>query len=148
MPETFLHPDEIRTKFSAAMSQMYRTEVPAYGTLLNLVADVNSQVLAQDPALRDRLGNIEQLDRISDERHGAIRLGTAAELATMRRLFAVMGMYPVGYYDLTEANVPVHSTAFRPVGNEALRRNPFRKSQGLLPGTRHKNTPPRERADP
>jgi uncharacterized glyoxalase superfamily metalloenzyme YdcJ len=80
----------------------------------------------QDPALRDRLGTIEQLDRVSDERHGAIRLRTAAELATMRRLFAVMGMYPVGYYDLTEANVPVHSTAFRPVGSKALRRNPFR----------------------
>jgi hypothetical protein len=39
--ETFLHPDEIRARFSAAMSQMYRAEVPAYGTLLDLVADVN-----------------------------------------------------------------------------------------------------------
>jgi uncharacterized glyoxalase superfamily metalloenzyme YdcJ len=132
MSETFLNPDEIRARFSAAMSQMYRAEVPAYGTLLDLVADVNAQVLAQDPALRDRLGNIEQLDRISDERHGAIRLGTSAELATMRRLFAVMGMYPVGYYDLTEANVPVHSTAFRPVGGKALRRNPFRVFTSLL----------------
>ena len=37
------------------------------------------------------------------------------ELAGLRRLFAVMGMYPVGYYDLSPAGVPVHSTCFRPI---------------------------------
>ncbi len=50
----------------------------------------------------------------------------------MRRVFAVMGMFPVGYYDLSTAGVPVHSTAFRPVGDEALSRNPFRVFTSLL----------------
>jgi uncharacterized glyoxalase superfamily metalloenzyme YdcJ len=44
----------------------------------------------------------------------------------MRRLFAVMGMAPVGYYDLSVAGVPVHSTTFRPVTDAALAYNPFR----------------------
>ncbi len=39
----------------------------------------------------------------------------------LRRLFAVMGMAPVGYYDLSVAGVPVHSTAFRPTTAQALR---------------------------
>jgi uncharacterized glyoxalase superfamily metalloenzyme YdcJ len=60
------------------------------------------------------------------ERHGAIRLGTAEELYNIRRIFAVMAMEPVGYYDLSVAGVPVHSTAFRPVDDKSLRRNPFR----------------------
>lgn len=124
--------DTIRARFSAAMSAMYRAEVPAYGTLIDLVEQVNAETLASDPALRDRLQATDSLDRISQERHGAIRLGTAAELAMMARVFAVMGMAPVGYYDLTEANVPVHSTAFRPVGAESLRRNPFRVFTSLL----------------
>lgn len=124
--------DAIRARFSAAMSAMYRDEVPAYGALMDLVAQVNAQTLAADPALRARLQATDSLDRISEERHGAIRLGTAAELAMMGRVFAVMGMAPVGYYDLTEANVPVHSTAFRPVGAEGLRRNPFRVFTSLL----------------
>ena len=123
---------EIRAAFSAAMSAMYRTEVPAYGTLMELVAEVNGKVLAADPALRDSLDATNSLDRISEERHGAIRLGTPAELAMMRRVFAVMGMFPVGYYDLSEAGVPVHSTAFRPVGEEALSINPFRVFTSLL----------------
>ena len=72
------------------------------------------------------------MDRISEERHGAIRVGTPAELAMLRRVFAVMGMYPVGYYDLSEAGVPVHSTAFRPVGDAALKINPFRVFTSLL----------------
>src|SRR5690606_8028000 len=102
----FVTPDLIRSAFSAAMSAMYREEVPAYGALMELVAEVNAQTLKAAPALRQRLEATDSLDRISEERHGAIRLGTPAELAMMRRVFAVMGMFPVGYYDLSVAGVP------------------------------------------
>lgn len=132
MPERFTSPDYIRAAFSAAMSDMYRKEVPAYGTLMALVAEVNGATLAGDPGLRERLDVTDSLDRISEERHGAIRLGTADELSMMRRVFAVMGMYPVGYYDLSTAGVPVHSTAFRPVADASLKRNPFRVFTSLL----------------
>jgi uncharacterized glyoxalase superfamily metalloenzyme YdcJ len=125
-------PSDIRTAFSASISAMYRTEVPAYGTLMDLVARVNDEALSAEPELRTRLEATDNLERISEERHGAIRLGTAEELAMMRRVFAVMGMYPVGYYDLSTAGVPVHSTAFRPVGDAALKRNPFRVFTSLL----------------
>ena len=50
----------------------------------------------------------------------------------LRRMFAIMGMYPVSYYDLSQAGVPVHSTAFRPVEDAALSRNPFRVFTSLL----------------
>jgi uncharacterized glyoxalase superfamily metalloenzyme YdcJ len=132
MTSGFVPTSQIRSSFSAAMSAMYRDEVPAYGTLLDLVARVNDEVLAAQPELKARLAATDNLERVSQERHGAIRLGTPAELAMMRRVFAVMGMYPVGYYDLSTAGVPVHSTAFRPVGEEALKRNPFRVFTSLL----------------
>src|SRR5699024_4143326 len=73
-----------------------------------------------------------ELERLSVERHGAIRVGTAEELGVLRRLFAVMGMQPVSYYDLSVAGVPVHSTAFRPVKKRELDRNPFRLFTSLL----------------
>ena len=126
------NPDDIRALFSRAMSAMYRDEVPAYGTLMELVRDVNADVLATAPDERARLEALGELERIDEERHGAIRLGTARELFTMRRLFAVMGMHPVGYYDLSVAGVPVHSTAFRPLDEASLRRNPFRVFTSLL----------------
>lgn len=129
---SFASSNEIRAAFSAAMSAMYRNEVPAYGMLLDLVAQVNAQTLAARPELQARLAETDNLDRISEERHGAIRLGTAAELSMMRRVFAVMGMAPVGYYDLSSAGVPVHATAFRPVGTDALKHNPFRVFTSLL----------------
>lgn len=128
----FTGADEIRTMFSRAMSDMYRQEVPQYGALLELVAEVNAGVLAQNEALRQALVENDELDRLDLERHGAIRLGTAEELSTIRRLFAVMGMYPVGYYDLAGAGVPVHATAFRPIDEASLRRNPFRVFTSLL----------------
>ncbi len=130
--QKFVSPDAIRSAFSAAMSAMYKQEVPAYGTLMELVADVNAKVLADDSHLHERLTETDSLERISEERHGAIRLGTAAELSMMRRVFAVMGMFPVGYYDLSAAGVPVHSTAFRPVDDAALKHNPFRVFTSLL----------------
>ena len=129
---TLISPDDIRTRFSRAMSDMYRSEVPQYGTLIDLVGQVNGETLRNDPALRADLERTDDLQRIGLERHGAIRIGTAGELSTLRRLFAVMGMVPVGYYDLSVAGVPVHSTAFRPVRDENLARNPFRVFTSLL----------------
>ena len=128
----FVSSNEIRTRFSRAMSEMYRKEVPQYGTLIDLVADVNAVALQADPELRQCMNSSGELERLDVERHGAIRVGTAEELATLRRLFAVMGMEPVGYYDLSVAGVPVHSTAFRPVHDEALLANPFRVFTSLL----------------
>ncbi|MDT3233017.1 2-oxoadipate dioxygenase/decarboxylase HglS [Pseudomonas sp. rhizo25] len=125
-------PDEIRKGFSKAMSDMYRDEVPLYGALLELVAETNTSVLDHEPRLAQQLQRTGEIQRLDRERHGAIRLGTAAELATISRLFAVMGMQPVGYYDLTPAGVPVHSTAFRAVHERALQTSPFRVFTSLL----------------
>ncbi|EGG93480.1 hypothetical protein IMCC1989_1165 [gamma proteobacterium IMCC1989] len=124
--------NQLRRKFSLAMSEMYREEVPQYGTLLHLVANVNQATLDNNPALKASLDHSQNLQRLDEERHGAIRLGTAKELFIMRRLFAIFGMYPVGYYDLSVAGIPVHSTAFRPTDSEALSVNPFRVFTSLL----------------
>jgi uncharacterized glyoxalase superfamily metalloenzyme YdcJ len=132
MVTRYVHSDDIRVMFSRAMSDMYRAEVPQYGTLLGLVADINAEVLRADPDLQSTLEQSGEVQRLGIERHGAIRLGTAQELFDIRRVFAVMGMHPVGYYDLSVAGVPVHSTAFRPIDDEALRRNPFRVFTSLL----------------
>ena len=128
----FVHPDEVRARFSRAMSDMYREEVPQYGALIDLVADVNAQVLQAQPQLATAMQQADELARLDVERHGAIRVGTPQELSTLRRLFAVMGMEAVGYYDLSVAGVPVHSTAFRPVATQSLNRNPFRVFTSLL----------------
>ncbi|WP_110664714.1 VOC family protein [Salinicola halophilus] len=132
MTPTLISQDAIRTAFSEAMSTMYRQEVPQYATLLELVADINRRTLAADPELAERLAAGSETERLDVERHGAIRVGTAEELATLKRVFALMGMFPVGYYDLSQAGVPVHSTAFRPVDDAALARNPFRVFTSLL----------------
>ncbi len=118
MATPVISPDAIRARFSAALSAMYRAEVPLYADLLTLVEAVNAaagEATTGDP-----------------ERHGAIRVGTAHELATLARAFAVLGMEPVGYYDLAPAGVPVHSTAFRPVHEAAIAAEPFRVFCSLL----------------
>ena len=121
MSEALLDADEIRARFARAMSDMYRAEVPQYGALLALVEEVNDAVLARDPIMAAYFRGTGQLARVAAERHGAIRVGTAAELALVARAFAVMGMVAVGYYDLAPAGLPVHSTAFRPLEPDALR---------------------------
>ena len=57
------NPDKIRALFSRAMSVMYREEVPAYGTLMELVHDVNAEVLSASPAERERLEGLGELER-------------------------------------------------------------------------------------
>jgi uncharacterized glyoxalase superfamily metalloenzyme YdcJ len=121
MSHTSISADDLRARFSEAMSNMYRREVPLYGDLLEIVAACN-----------DKHPHGGDVSRLPVERHGAIRLGTPAELHTMRRVLAVLGLEPVGYYDLAQAGVPVHSTAFRPVGEAALSGSPFRLFTSLL----------------
>lgn len=130
--DAFIETTDIRARFAHAMSGMYQTEVPQYGTLISLVDDINDKVLTEQPTLKAALVAAGELERLGVERHGAIRVGTAEELGVLRRLFAVMGMQPVGYYDLSVAGVPVHSTAFRPVEKQELDRNPFRLFTSLL----------------
>ncbi len=96
---------------------MYRREVPAYGTLIDIVGRINAS---------------HEGIRSEGERHGAIRLGTADELSLIARVFAVLGLYPVGYYDLSVAGLPVHSTAFRPITKTGFQISPFRMFTSLL----------------
>ncbi|SNY16439.1 Uncharacterized metalloenzyme YdcJ, glyoxalase superfamily [Pseudomonas sp. LAMO17WK12:I6] len=130
--QPFVSPDLIRQRFSKAMSDMYREEVPLYGALMELVEQTNREVLSAQPDIARQFDSTGEIERLDMERHGAIRVGTATELATLARLFAVMGMQPVGYYDLTPAGVPVHSTAFRAVHEAALQVSPFRVFTSLL----------------
>lgn len=139
--------DDIRDLFSHAMSAMYQAEVPLYGDLLRLVAEINARTLVHDRKLADSLRVSGELARLTVERHGAIRVGTAAELAMLRRVFAVMGMQAVDYYDLSKAGVPVHSTAFRPIDAATLTRNPFRVFTSLLRLDLIANTALREQAE-
>lgn len=128
----FLPSDEIRSRFSSAMSTMYRQEVPLYGRLLEIVSEVNEAVLGSDPQHARLLDGGAESFRLGEERHGAVRVGTAQELSTLRRVFAVMGMEPVGYYDLAPAGIPVHSTAFRALDLDSLNASPFRVFTSLL----------------
>ena len=76
---SFANRDEIRASFSRAMSQMYKAEVPLYGTLLELVAETNEAVLAGDSKIARSLTQTGEIQRLDMERHGAIRVGTASE---------------------------------------------------------------------
>ncbi len=111
---------------------MFQAEAPQYRALAQIVGNANRKTLLENPSLERRLRDANELGRLDIERHSAIRLGTAGELSTIRRLFAVMGMVAVGYYDLSVAGIPVHSTAFRPVTAKELEENPFRIFTSLM----------------
>ncbi|KAI1866732.1 uncharacterized protein JN550_007585 [Neoarthrinium moseri] len=130
----FASTTDVRHAFSVAMSDVYRTEVPLYSDLLSLVGDVNNSFLESNPSVRRHMEETDQLERLHYERHGAIRLGTAEEMKMMARFFAIMGMQPVGYYDLSQppARLPVHATCFRCLDLESLSMNPFRVFVSLL----------------
>ena len=70
---------------------MYQQEVPQYGTLLELVADVNPAVLENNPLLHEQLANADELARLNVERHGRSALAPRAGTFTLRRMFAIMG---------------------------------------------------------
>ena len=123
---------QLRTRFAALLSSLYGSEVPAYRTLVEVSQEVTQRVVAREGAEAERLGSI---DRVTAERHGAIRVGTPRELAQVARVFGALGMSPCGFYDLRDAApapIPVVSTAFRPLDRAELAANPFRVFTSML----------------
>lgn len=123
---------KLRARFALDLAEMYGGEVPAYKTLVEVSHAVNEDVVAERGQDAERLGSIE---RVTAERHGAIRVGSPDELAGTARVFAAFGMHPVGFYDLRDASsssVPVVSTAFRPIDADELAKNPFRVFTSML----------------
>ena len=64
---------QLRAKFAAALSRLYGAEVPAYTTLVEVNNEVNRDRASACPD-SERLGSP---DRVTAERHGAIRVGSA-----------------------------------------------------------------------
>ncbi|KAF6808724.1 duf1338 domain protein [Colletotrichum plurivorum] len=130
----YVDADTLRTTVALAMSAMYKAEVPLYGDLVHIVQKVNQDVYSRRLLrLEDSATTMDaSIERLTLERHGAIRLGTPKELHTVRRVFALLGMSAVGYYDLSVAGLPMHATCFRPVSSKSLDQNPFRVFTTLL----------------
>ncbi len=123
---------QLRAQFAIRLATLYGREVPAYNTLVDVSRAVNADFAERHGRGAERLGSI---GRVTAERHGAIRVGSARELAQVARVFAGFGMHPVGFYDLRDAStssVPVVSTAFRPVEADELAHNPFRVFTSML----------------
>ncbi|OHE92439.1 hypothetical protein CORC01_12230 [Colletotrichum orchidophilum] len=129
----YVDADTLRTTFALAMSAMYKSEVPLYGDLIQIVQTINKNAQTKKRHGLDGSATMQaSVERLTLERHGAIRLGTPHELHTVRRIFALLGMHPVGYYDLSVAGLPMHATCFRPTSTRSLERNPFRVFTTLL----------------
>lgn len=123
---------KLRAEFAIRLAKLYGDEVPAYNTLVDVSREVNEDYIARNGHEAERLGSI---DRVTAERHGAIRVGSAQEMAQVARVFGGFGMHPVGFYDLRDASkssVPVVSTAFRPIDAQELAKNPFRVFTSML----------------
>lgn len=99
---------------------------------MQIAQETSKRVLDSKQRAAETVHWLDQSIRMDLERHGAIRVGTPQTLATMRRSFALIGLHPVGYYDLSLAGLPMHATALRPLAPEALAGNSFRVFTTLL----------------
>jgi len=113
MATEYVKPSWIRSEIVRQILAMFERTMPIYEQMFAVARDINSR--AGESEAR-RLGRIM---------HGAIRCASDEELRTISDLFAVMGNYPVNYYDLRE-KVSVESTAFRPTTVEEIEENGFR----------------------
>ncbi|KAH8901071.1 DUF1338-domain-containing protein [Thozetella sp. PMI_491] len=117
----YLAPSHIRLALSKGLSDMYSKEVPQFAKLQQLVQRVNDagrpEARVKDPLV---------------PRHGAIRLASLSDLRDTARVLGVMGMRPVGYYDLSTVGLPIHATAFRSIFSEDLAVSPLRLFVSVL----------------
>ena len=117
---------EIRKMVARGFSEMYGTELPEY---LAFTAPVEASNLEELP-------HHQKIKRetLMEEKHGAIRVPGAMEMRIVTRIFALMGMYPVEFYDMTilgEKSLPMTATAFRPI-DDTIEDSAFRMFCSML----------------
>lgn len=113
MSTEFVKPSWIRSEIVHKILAMFEKSMPIYEQMIAVARDINNKAGESEAK---RLGKIM---------HAAIRCASDEELRTISDLFALMGDYPVNYYDLRE-KVSVESTAYRPVTVEEIEQNGFR----------------------
>ena len=80
---------ELRAEFALRLASLYGDEVPAYNTLVDVSREVNEDFIRRNGEDAERLGSVE---RVTAERHGAIRVGSPRELSQVARIFAAFGI--------------------------------------------------------
>ena len=101
---------EIRKLVARGFSEMYGGELPEYNRFTAPVKASNLEQLDRHPGLS------VNRETLMEEKHGAIRVPGAEEMRVVTRIFAVMGMVPVEFYDMTilgAKSLPMIATAFR-----------------------------------
>lgn len=119
----------LRSLFAKELSQMFSNEVQEYKKFTHIVRESNESFLANNP---EAFADPE--DRVMAEKHGAIRVGTPEEMRMVTRIFAVFGMCPVEFYDLTKlpkGALPMIATAFRPI-DDTINTSAFRMFCSML----------------
>lgn len=115
--EAFADPRAMQDRLFVALSAAFAEEVPLYGGSLrvNLVCNVAVCDLLSR-AYRGFSMTEADIERTSGERHGAIRIGTPDEYSWVARWFALFGMEPHNFYDMSRVGAksqPVVATAYR-----------------------------------
>jgi len=130
MITNFMPPDDARALFAYKLSKMYEKADPQYKKMVDIVRNVNEEYIKNH-----QNSIIDDINSITQERHGAIRVATPSELIEVADFFKILGMFPVNIYDLTSLKkepLPIVGTAFRPITKESLKRAPFRMFISLL----------------
>jgi uncharacterized glyoxalase superfamily metalloenzyme YdcJ len=101
----------------AELSAMFGREVPLYDKSLLVNRITNRAVCDLLKAGYSKFSiTDEELDKVSGERHGAIRIGTPEEYRWVAGFFAAFAMEPHNFYDMTTLGAksqPIVATAFR-----------------------------------
>lgn len=127
-PSTLLPAHEIRKLVARGFSAMYGSELPEYNRFIAPVRDSNLQQLEKnpDPSIRR--------ETLMEEKHGAIRVPGPEEMRIVARIFAVIGMHPVEFYDMTilgAKSLPMIATAFRAI-DKSIEESAFRMFCSML----------------
>lgn len=115
-----------RKMLAYELSQMYSKEIPEYKQFTEIVKASNIAFLDKNESL-----NAHNKERVLEEKHGAIRVSTPEEMRLFSRIFKLMGMHPVEFYDLTPLGIPMIATAFRPI-DASIEQSAFRMFTSML----------------
>lgn len=118
--------DELRSRYIKMVNDHFYIKNHEFAIISDVIKDINNIELIKSPILLEKLRKQGERDFYIEELEVHYKIRNKIDLSIVRQIFAVLGLFPVGFILQGSLQNPVPCTLFRPINNSNTKKHYIR----------------------
>lgn len=118
--------DELRSRYIKRVNDHFYIKNHEYAIISDVIKDINNIEMIKSPILLEKLKKQGERDFYIQELELHYKIINQIDLSIVCRIFAVLGLFPVGFILQGSLQNPVPCTLFRPINNSNAKKHYIR----------------------